>query len=46
MAKKDSSYDNFLAKTVWLWLPFFVLYRATMDIVALVEKRYDDAHHS
>ncbi len=35
----DAFFDKFLKKTVWLWLPFFALYRSILGIVELIEER-------
>jgi len=32
--------DNFIKKTLWIWLPFYALYRLTNELIkALDEKK-------
>ena len=32
-------FDNFVRKTLWIWLPFYALYRLSNEIVEVAAKK-------
>ncbi len=36
----DDFFDKFLRKTLWIWLPFYALYRIVHDFATFVEERH------
>jgi len=35
----NSFLDDFLKKTLWIWLPFYALYRLTKEIMKTVDEK-------